>query len=319
MSDASGTWLAARIRRRPLTLADILDGMFELFARGWRAYVLAIGVVVVPVSFVTGYLTIEVFGGQGLLEQFDQTMTSTSALAETPQWRDVAAVVGLSVVVGVVVTPLLRGAAYRIAAEGYELRSVTAGQALRFALRRYPALVAVTVLVGIAAGLALVVPGVPLVAGIAGRSVGLIVIGSVLVLLVGFPLVVAVLVVFVFSYVCIVVEGTGPLAALRRSVQLVRGRFLRVLGISALSSIIAMTIAQLLALPLQAPGDSWGVWLGVLFTAIAGVIVSVLSTPLTANAITLLYFDTRIRTEAYDLQVLVDQLSAEAQPEQRIG
>lgn len=319
MSDSTpGAQLDVRMRRRPLTLADILDGMFDLFVAQWRTYVLAIGFVVVPVSFVSSYLELEVFGGAGLIEQFTNPEIAGELLAGGPGTAEIIGLVGVTLFTALLITPLVSGAAHHIAAQGYEARPVTPAQALGFAFRRYGALVMVTVMVALVSAIILLLPVALLIGGgAAGNSAMLAAGGGLLVVMV---LVLAgVLVLFTFAHACVIVEGAGPFTALRRSTRLVRGQVLRVLGTVVLAGLLAGLIAQILALPFQLPGDRWGPWLAVVLTTIASVLISLLTTPLTTNAVILLYFDTRIRKEGYDLDALIDDIAVGVQSGQRSG
>ena len=46
----------------------------------------------------------------------------------------------------------------------------------------------------------------------------------------------------------------------------------------------------------------------MLVTTLSGVVTGVITQPFTATVTTILYYDLRVRREAYDLQVLADQL-----------
>lgn len=112
---------------------------------------------------------------------------------------------------------------------------------------------------------------------------------------------------FHFALIVLVVEGKRGTQAMRRSWRLVTGSSWRVLGIVLLVQLITTVAALILAAPfaiaevVTAPGV---VPEASTFTIIGDVLTSVLIAPLGSLAAVLLYFDLRVRTEGFDLEVL---------------
>jgi hypothetical protein len=298
---------------RPLTLADVLDGMFELFTANWRVYVVALGALLIPMNFAVSYLTSEVYGGAGLLDQLSNPAAAEAFFAGGPSLAPFIGLIAVSVVSFVLVTPFVNGVACRIAADGYEHRQPAIGEVLRATLRRYAALVGVTLLLALFVLAVMALPALLVFGavttespqlGVAAAALGAAGVGVIFFVLVRLSL----------AYAVVVVERVGPVSALQRSFRLVRGRFWRTLFTLALAGIIAGFVAQIVSLPFSVPGSLFGDWAGVVFSAAGGVIVAVLTTPLAANAQTLLYFDGRVRVEGYDLDVLSRELTAAAGP-----
>jgi len=302
-------------RLRPLTLADLLDGMVDLFVAHWRTYVLVLGPIVLPLSIVTAWLQTEVYGGAGLLQQITDPATTDALFAGGPATRAFGAAVVLSLVSALLISPLLYGSACRIAASGYTDGDPGVAGAFSATWRRYPSLVAVTALVMLLVGVIVGVPAVLMVLGGMRSEPPLVAAGAVGMVL-AFPLAAAVAVRYSLAYPAAVVERLGPTLALRRSRNLVRGQFWRVLGVVGLGLFIATVVAQIVALPLSIPGDAWGALLGVALISVGTAISSLLMTPLVANLLTLLYFDGRIRKEGYDLERVIDALDV---PEPAVG
>ncbi|HWT49635.1 MAG TPA: hypothetical protein VN255_14000, partial [Mycobacterium sp.] len=134
--------------------------------------------------------------------------------------------------------------------------------------------------------------------------------------LLGFPLVLAVIALMVYLYtvvlfapVVIVLERLPVIDAITRSFALVRNGFWRVLGIRALTFLVATVVANAVAVPFSIVGQvvlagnpSTGALL--LSTAIASVgsaIGQIITAPFNAGVIVLLYTDRRMRAEAFDL------------------
>jgi hypothetical protein len=134
--------------------------------------------------------------------------------------------------------------------------------------------------------------------------------------LLGFPLVLVVFALTVYLYtvvlfapVLIVLERLPVVDAITRSFALVRNGFWRVLGIRALTFLVASVVAAAVGAPfniidqvLLAGNTSVGVVLaGTALASIGGAIGQIVTVPFTAGVIVLLYTDRRIRAEAFDL------------------
>lgn len=146
-------------------------------------------------------------------------------------------------------------------------------------------------------------------------------IGLGLLLLLGLGLLLTLAYLFIWTRVAfvgpaIVLESQGVAGALRRSWQLtrLRGGFWRILGIRILTMLVVSLVAQVLTTPLSL------VLIAVLFatemdpaamliaqvviSALTTLIVSSLTTPVSATVDTLLYVDHRMRDEALDVQLM---------------
>jgi Flp pilus assembly pilin Flp len=109
----------------------------------------------------------------------------------------------------------------------------------------------------------------------------------------------------------LLMEGTGPLAALRRSWRLVRRDFWRVWGIRALSVLIGLLMQVILVLPFALAAtllgqldDSGATEPGLLFLALSvagNIVAGTVVAPFKAGVQALLYVDRRMRAEALDI------------------
>lgn len=112
---------------------------------------------------------------------------------------------------------------------------------------------------------------------------------------------------FLFIPQVVVLERKGPFAALGRSWELVRGNFWRVFGIALVVYIIVAVIQGVVGgvagALLAAVGEHSGVG-----STIVGAIVTVLVVPFQLGALTLLYYDLRIRKEGFDLEYMAKAL-----------
>ncbi len=107
----------------------------------------------------------------------------------------------------------------------------------------------------------------------------------------------------------LVVEGIGPVAALRRSARLVNRRFWPTVGFGLLVVVVGFlfdqavgTLSTVVAL---VPATERYTWVPTLVT---GVLSGILLSPVVAAAATGWYLDLRVRTEGLDLALEADRL-----------
>jgi hypothetical protein len=107
-------------------------------------------------------------------------------------------------------------------------------------------------------------------------------------------------------------EGIGGWAALKRSAFLVKGRWLVVLGVLIVSGLLAAIVAGVIV----------GIILGfVNVTSPVGYValdtgltalITVITTPFTVAAATVMYFDLRVRKEGFDIELLAREAGIDA-------
>lgn len=172
-----------------------------------------------------------------------------------------------------------------------------------------------------------VLAGVVLIAVVVGVIIGIAVAGNgTVAAIVGIPLVLILIAALIYLYtvlsfapVAIVLERKPIMASIRRSFDLVRNHFWRVLGLRLLASLVASVVAGAVAVPFTLVGQvmlvgetsSSSIILAATLGAIGGAIAQIITAPFTAGVVVLLYTDIRIRAEAFDL---VLQTGANAGP-----
>jgi len=251
---------------RPLDVADIFDGAFRIWWR--RSWVLFGIVFAVTVPFQA-------------LANLVQVLVAPDAYAEGFVFGpggdiDSAAVAaaGVAAVIAVVAAALEQAGCVKAVADAYLGAEPTWRGSLAFALRRAPAVLWLLVLESLllaAAFLLLVVPAIWLA--------------------------------FAWSVAipALVVEDVRGRRALGRSFRLVRGKWWRTAGVVVVGFLIGTFAALLVTLPFDviataaAPEN-----LLVAFVArtLGGVVGAIVSTPLVAAFLTLVYFDLRARKDA---------------------
>lgn len=287
-----------------MRFGEILDASFKLFR-------LTFVQVTVLVVITLGLFTIlQVFiqpPQPGILSdpaQLDNPFSATDGVR--------FAVSGLiAIVTQLFVLPLVRGAATGIAVEADRGGDTSWEAGLRTARHLAGRLIGLSFLLvglGILALVALaLVAGLPLFLFIQAEVVPLAVIWG---LLSALLVIVAFLVGISLVYLAVpilLVEGLGPIAAVRRSIELVRPQLLRVVGLVFVATLLMSMIGLALgivAVPLVFIGGR----IAQVGTAIVSVLSYVITVPFEANIALLLYVDARVRAEGLDVAVLTAEL-----------
>ncbi len=296
----------------PMTVGDILDGVFKLLKANARTLVTIVAVFVVPLQLLTSFAQRRTFGGVGFFEALRDPSVFDPEAAQPFGDLGVFLVVTLA---GLVVLPFMAGAISQVVGASYLGETLTAGPALRRTLRRFWSLLGgwfVSHLLGLGGLVVTAVATLVLVAAGAGTAAAVVAVLGILLL--GLP---ALLVASALSVVVapvIVIEELGPIVGVRRSWGLVRRRFWPVLGISLLAGIIAAVVGQVLAFVPSVAAFVVGLEHGWLLLAVGGILASLVSTPIVSIAATLIYFDLRIRLEGFDLQIIATELSGTGAP-----
>jgi MFS family permease len=318
-------------RLRPLDLGDLLDTVFRLYRSNFLTFIGVVALVQVPMIVLNIGATM-VFGQSAMLETerlvdvlhtFNPASDSWGSL---PIWNltlflVVSLVLGLFQ--GVVVQQVINGALAHAISERYHERPVSLLGAYSFGGGRMLSLVAAALLVSLIIGALVVVVSTVLVGGfallamlVASESARMGIALSLLmgmVVLVGFMVlalaVVALVVLFLFVTQVVVLEGRGPVEALRRSVALVRGSFWRVAGIWLLMYVLVWILTLI-------PSTVLGGVIGFIFnhpvhdfvprqslTTLVGYLAQIVVLPPLLASYTLLYYDLRVRKEGYDLEL----------------
>jgi hypothetical protein len=301
---------------RPLALGELLDRTFRLYRNHFWLFV---GIMAIPSAFSVPF-TVLIFSMQ------------SSAIAGGPPSPNL--VVGM-VLFGLAffclfcaVYSLAIGATTYAVSEAYLGRKVTVrdaygkvrgnfwriiGVVVVALLRAYGMLILVgfglAIVIGISAGiLAAIGRGQP-------RPVVGIIIGSVMFVayLAGIGLWVLWSLRYAVAIPALLLERVGVLAALRRSVQLTRGRRWQMLVAIFLCSMIAYVGAIVfqgpffMTLMFSARSGHLPEWLAYAF-AMSGAVGGAITGPVLLIALVLCYYDTRIRKEAFDLQFMMSSL-----------
>ena len=309
--------MAAPYDLRPLSLGELLDHVFTLYRNHFALFV---GVMAIPAA-VQIPTNLYSFGMWGKLIQLRP--------GQPPPFDRGALAILYLVIFPVIMVALTLGlgAIALAVSDVYLGGSATIRGSYQKALRRFWPLLGLLITIGlifigviIVCVLALVVLFAGLAAsGVMARAGAVAKVANIFVAFLALLTILAVtiLVFMVFSLVipALMLEGASVGGALRRSIELTRGRrwhiFLGVLLMTFVSYAVIFIfqgpflVAMFLLLPRGAPPG----WL-TLATAISAACGSAISSPLGMIALVLYYYDQRVRKEGFDLQHMIAQIES---------
>jgi hypothetical protein len=278
--------MTAPTQLRPLGIGEVLDVALKIVWRNAGTLVRVVVFIVFPVQVVSALITASAAPG-------NLNTGSSFGRSAGPTGSDVRALVAGSLVVlvlGLISSILASGACFRAIASAYLGERTGWRESLSYALRHVHSLLWVTLLSGFAAGL-----------------------GAILCLIPGIYLWVA----FSLAVPVLLTEGVRGRHALGRSRELVRGSWWRVFGVVMLGYILAGILSgaiSALVIGVTTVQSGQASLLGIVVSIVAGTVSKVATTPFTAAFITVLYFDLRVRKEAFDLQLLAQRIGVEPPP-----
>lgn len=260
---------------RPLGVGEILDGAFTLYRRHFGEFFLAALLPQIPVIL--------------LWLAWGPLLGGAVAGAETLPWLAIGGMVvffPLLIVASILAYVVPAGAVTRLAADAYLGNPVSRAAALRTTWGRLLPLLATVLLMGFAFGIGFmlcIIPGilawVALFAAIPG----------------------------------VVLEGRDPVDTLGRSVGLAKGAWGEIFVVQFLLWLITViptlgvTFFTSMGVTLLAPSEGAAISLMGVSNAMQAL-TTALTIPLTLTGTTLLYYDRRVRTEAFGLGADLDAL-----------
>lgn len=298
---------------RPLSIGDLFDAAFQLYRRHFWTLSAIAALAYVPTALLSWLLWMTVFERSlaGMFSPFRLFGLYTGSFMSSALW---------SLTIG----NLLQGALINAIAQSYLGQPITSIAAYRFGLRRYVMLVPASILSLIIVGISQVIPSFfGLIFGFSGLS-RLFLIGAVPPLqsyigagaLVLFCLVVLLIaelaLLALLAPQAVILESLGPLAAIRRSRDLVRGSVRRglviVIAAGILGFLLSTVPSMLGSMLLVWSAGANGMLLGLLFSS-ALLVGQIVLQPLLVAIYTMFYYDQRVRKEGYDLELLAQGMT----------
>jgi hypothetical protein len=274
-------------RLKPMTSTEILDAAFRLYRNNFGTFLGIFAVIYVPITLV-----VLAISGPLLAEAQAAIMGAADPKAQEQAQRHFQMTHGLVTIVdallyALIAVPLATGALTCAVGMSYLNEKATIGKAYRQILPLFFKYFGTTLLSGLVTGLGFMMCLVP-----------------------GFFFLT-----WFFATACVVcLEGRGGTAAMGRSRDLVRGYGGRVFGFLILTGLLQgvlvgpISAATEFALPFITESMALQFTISTVFQQILGVMI----TPFFSAVVVLLYYDLRIRKEAFDLEVLAKNLGAAA-------
>lgn len=276
--------------------------------RVWRTLAAPALIVFIPVSIVTVW----VFYVSGAAEFIELFLESPERLQTLPDQviaelgRPFLWSAGIATLLQLLAAVFVALASHAAIAATIEGREISSGEASRMALRRYPTALAATLLIALTVlvllGLGIVIWLGPMTAVGTPNDASVMVAMLLFVVLVGPAMWVAVATSMTTAVV--VIERSGAVGAIRRSMRLVRGRWWSTAGFLLLVGLlggVAIQLIQLVALPLALVGGG-GAALSI--ASLLGVLAQGLLVAGIAAMYTHWYIDLRARRERLSTEAL---------------
>ena len=264
---------------RPLSVGEVLDASFKVVRQSFGTLAMCVLVVALPLNIINTLITASTSDNAFNLDSATTTgdVSTGTALAGSL----------LTTVLSLVLTTLAAAACFRAVSSVYLGEQPTVGGSISFAASKLGPLIVLSILFTIGlipAFILLILPGIWLAVAWS----------------VGFPAMLS--------------EGLGPAAALGRSFRLVKGRWWPTFGAVLVMYLIVIVISGILGVlfgaTLVASTDN-ELLAAVLFT-IVNTLSSLITLPLFAAVLTIIYFDLRVRKEGFDLQLLARGVGSDA-------
>jgi hypothetical protein len=303
--------LEAEIPLRPLGVSEILDGAVTYIRRNPRATLGLSAILTCAVEVIVTLAQYFLIGSQA------RTEVTPGVLARSVGWAFLMA--AGSMVLTTYVVLLLGGLLAPVMARMLLGRATSFERAWRIARPCLPRLFGAASLMILILVLAVALPFVPLTATVlTGGPEGLQVLTTVIGVPLALVLLVSAYVWFALATPILVMERRGVIASLRRSTEIVRGRWWRTFGVLVLSEVIAVlagfvvlpmpfAVVERIVLGIDAEPTGWALVALLAVAAIGRTVAGTLVNPFNAGVIAIFYADRRMRREAFDLELQLDR------------
>ncbi len=336
---------------KPMGLGDILDTVFRLYRNNFLTFIGVVALIQIPLILLQIAVNMGLSRGvardflllQEALISFDPRFDSWTDLPLGNLVLYFMVTILVALFEGIIAQQIINGALANAVSRRYLRQPVSITSAYGFGGSRIFSLIIAGLLVSLLIitfsllvslliiTFSLIVVGifglgVVLVAGLTSTQGGGDA-GAVLTTFVGFLsflaifalimlIIIGAAILFLFVTQVVVLEGHGPIAAMRRSLHLVRSSFWRVVGTVVAVYLMVQVIALI-------PTTAAGLGIGAVFndpindfgirqslSMLVSYGTQILVLPLLLIAYTVLYYDVRVRKEGFDIQLQVQQRAA---------
>lgn len=285
----------SQLSLRPLGAGELLDRAARLYRRHFLTFFAIVAAVQIPLALLQ-------LGASVLNSRLASSINTSQELFFNAFLPTIVTL--LVAVLGTLVIQTLGTAAMtRAIADSYLGEPVSFAGSYRKIGKRWPALIAALLLmILVSIGLVIWWIVVPCVGWLTGF--GMLLFAS----LVISPLIAPI----------IVLENSPARSSIRRAWELARRRFWPVIGFMIALAVLGVVFTAIPQLIISFLGLSnladvgatgSGLTLNIVLSSLIGLIVGLLYLPFRLAAVTLMYFDLRVRTEAFDLELLANNAS----------
>jgi hypothetical protein len=254
---------------RPMRIGELLDAAIKLYRQHWKSVITIAAVIIVPVTALQSILLSTIPDLEpGEVPTPDQMGGLFSALS-------------VVVLVQVLTTPLLTGGLSWLAAKFYLGENPTVQEAFAVAVSNFFSLLWVGILTFLASLVGVIffiIPGIIIALRLT------------------------------FSATAVVVEGVKGTRALGRSWRLSKGSLGKIFLTLVVSFILVGIFQAIVGIPISIIADAVGGPVGFVLSFLGDALASTIITPFAMIVIVLLYFDTRIRREGFDLTLMAQEI-----------
>ncbi len=279
---------------KPMGVGEILDASFRLYRENVLKFVAILAVAYVPITVLSMAMMAVVFSAMPAPVQMHEGMTQEQMqVAMQAQMKAVLpGVIAMGATLflfALIAQPLATGAITRAVGARYLNEEITVGKAYRAIGGMFFKYVLTIMLAGLVT-----------------------VLGFPFCLVPGFIFATW----FAFTSQAVVLEGLGGTKAMGRSRDLTRGYGLRVFGYLVLVTVLTYGISWVLGIvgQLIASAVTSSIVGTMLIQQAFGQVINLFIMPYFIVVMILLYYDLRVRKEAFDLEILAKNLSAGASP-----
>lgn len=320
-------------RIRPMRVSDIMDAGFRLYRQNFILFTGIVALVQIPLLFIQLIVSSLLPSSPNLagLPQIDPSGTTAAFMNIFSTLSNSSPIVSVITLLG---HQIAMGALAKAIAHRYLQQEASIFGSYQLGFGRIASLLGVSVLLGLIAAVLIGIPSIVLVVIYTAVMIGSIVGGtssrlspgstavpdtsaalSGIYCLLGVVIVLILLISmfmlrFIFTTQTVVLEKQNPFDAIRRSWALSKGTFWRILGISIMIALIIQVISLVplgLAVAAVSPiaGNADSQWIVRIVINTVQSLVQIMALPIQLGVPTLLYFDQRVRKEAFDLNLLV--------------
>jgi hypothetical protein len=282
---------------KPMTVVQILDASFRIYRENFFLFLGIMAIPYVPVIILSLISYGVMFSAMG--EDFQRQQANPWGFFFNPSAQEegsrqavniglmcgaIAAALAITLVVFLVAIPIAKGALTRAVSDRYLGRPATLGGSYRAVFSIFWRFLGTTMLVGLVTGIGFIfciIPGIFL------------------------------FILFAFTSQIMIVEGIAGTNAMGRSKDLGTGHRWRILGLALLTLLVNYAIGCTSGFIFQfiLPRLIDSPTLLYLMNTGSGYLIQMLIEPLWGVAWILMYYDVRIRKEAFDLQLLATRVT----------